>query len=79
MEKADELLKKAMPETEGHPIDELFIEIVEIMEEYANQFKQRSLNKQQLRAKFFKECVDINKVNLAPHDLFEWFWREFDK
>lgn len=40
--------------------------------------------KQALRDKFFKECVDerasINfkgtkTVSVAPHDLFEWFWK----
>lgn len=26
-----------------------------------------------LRNKYFKECVGDGKVNMAPHDLFEWF------
>jgi hypothetical protein len=38
-----------------------------------------------LREKFFAECVDrmhnggvpYNKVNLAPHDMFEWFKLHF--
>jgi len=37
-----------------------------------------------LRDKFFKECTDKEKypdlvptVNIAPHDLFEWFKRQF--
>lgn len=43
--------------------------------------------KKQFRDKFFKECTnkteyypefgDALKVNMAPHDLFEWFWKEF--
>ena len=44
------------------------------------------MNKQILRDKFFKECVTeipgynrCKKVNLPPHDLFEWFWNNFDK
>ena len=40
---------------------------------------------EQLREKFFKECVSQrhyanrgyeNRVNMAPHDLFEWFKKE---
>lgn len=43
--------------------------------------------KRRLMDKFFKECTDRTeyypefgdtlKVSLAPHDLFEWFCKEF--
>ena len=37
------------------------------------------MTKQELKSKFFKECVDsfegqLPKVNLTPHNMFEWFW-----
>jgi transposase len=42
------------------------------------------MNKQELRDKFFKEWTtetprenEHKKVNLAPHDMFEWFWNNF--
>ena len=49
------------------------------------------MDKTKLRDKFFKECVDNPsqsmsgqvvglearpRVNLTPHNLFEWFWKE---
>ncbi len=43
-----------------------------------------SIDWNQLREKYFQECVDIMpdntvKLNLGPHDLFEWFRRNADK
>lgn len=49
------------------------------------------MDKKQLREKFFKECVTgpppiktdggtsipVLKVNMSPHDLFEWIWENF--
>lgn len=39
------------------------------------------MNWTKLREKFFKECTDnwdgIAKINLAPHNLFNWFRDEF--
>lgn len=43
------------------------------------------MDKQELRTKFYNECVDnslvhtdcVPKVNIHPHELFEWFWKEF--
>lgn len=34
-----------------------------------------------LREKFFNECVDLtsHKVNLAPHDMFEWFNKNIEE
>lgn len=43
--------------------------------------KQQPTDKARLREKFFAECTtetprqnELKKVNLAPHDMFEWFW-----
>ena len=41
----------------------------------------------ELRVKYFDECVNIYtapgiykiQVNLAPHDLFEWFKKEINE
>ena len=39
-----------------------------------------------LREKFFKECTSKDsidgvkvKIDIAPHDLFEWFKKEIEK
>lgn len=41
--------------------------------------------KEQLRKEFFTECVDQwldmdnqtrSKINMTPHNVFEWFWRK---
>lgn len=44
------------------------------------------INWKYLRDKFFKECTDhrpnfkaVHKVNIAPHDLFEWFKGEVEE
>jgi hypothetical protein len=38
-------------------------------------------NRNKLREKFYNECTDnwdgIPRINLAAHNLFEWFWNEF--
>ncbi|MCK5343247.1 MAG: hypothetical protein KAR20_07575 [Candidatus Heimdallarchaeota archaeon] len=40
---------------------------------------------EQLRSKFFNECVDSggyvkeSKINMTPHNLFEWFKEELTK
>ena len=39
-----------------------------------------SLRLRELRDRFFEECTDSDiKVNMAPHDLFEWFMRNVPK
>jgi hypothetical protein len=50
--------------------------------------KSEGVNWNQLRDKFFKECTDIEQfdqrgglaerriINIAPHDLFEWFKKQ---
>lgn len=39
---------------------------------------------EKLRDKYFKECTIIDgssgiRIDIAPHDLFEWFKKEFQK
>ncbi len=37
------------------------------------------MNWEELRNKFFKECVEDGKIVFAPHDLFEWFKRALNE
>jgi hypothetical protein len=53
--------------------------------------RPKNINWQKLRDKFFDECTDeircestgtqtqMRKVNLSPHDLFEWFKHNIQK
>ena len=53
--------------------------------------RQKNINWQKVREKFFNECTDeitrnytgtqtqMRKINVAPHDLFEWFKRNLQK
>jgi hypothetical protein len=64
-------------------LDPLLERIEQAMEKYSEQFSKQlesKLSKEidwdKLRTEFFNECVDkhpLMKVNLAPHDMFEWF------
>jgi hypothetical protein len=56
----------------------------EIIDESANP----NINWIKLREKFFQECTmyqstgiqtTLKKINLAPHDLFEWFKRNIQR
>lgn len=45
-----------------------------------------NVNWDKLRKIYFKECTDqsplttsMTKINLAPHDLFEWFKNKIEK
>jgi len=52
-----------------------------------NIVRRKNINWRKLRDKFFDECTDetrhnstttqtqIRKINMTPHDLFEWFRR----
>ncbi len=46
----------------------------------------KEINWKKLRDKFFKECTtrcpdpkSLKKVNLTPHNLFEWFKEEINR
>jgi hypothetical protein len=54
------------------------------------EYRRKNINWIKLREKFFRECTHepfsqgtdtgtLKKVNLAPHDLFEWFKRNIQK
>ncbi len=86
MKTLEEIKKEAVWRfTDGHGATEQYA--VEIFTEACKWCQESTPNLPALREKFFAECTDqiyqhregcmVKKINLAPHDMFEWIVKNF--